>query len=45
MFVLQTFSLDEPTIEKIDQDAKKLRLNRSAFVRFLVWNYKDNGDS
>jgi hypothetical protein len=41
----RTFSLDEETIQKIEQDAKSLHLGNSAFLRFLIWSYDRKNNS
>lgn len=34
-----TFSFDTGTIEILKQESSKLHLGKSAFLRFLIWNY------
>ena len=35
----QTFSLDEETVKKLEEESKSLHLGKSAFLRYLVWSY------
>ena len=41
----KTFSLDEDTIKKLEQDSRSLHLGKSAFLRFLIWSYDSKGRS
>ena len=37
--VTKIFSMDEKTVKRLEDDAEKLHLGKSAFLRFLVWKW------
>jgi len=37
--VMKTFNMDDQTAKKLQEEALKLHISRSSFLRFLVWRW------
>jgi hypothetical protein len=44
MIKLQTFSLYEDDLKKLSKDAKHHHMSKSAFLRYLIWNYSNKNN-